>query len=161
MSIRSRVSALAALACAFAAGCAPLAWTEATSPTPAPPQAAAPPASLDALHAAHDWQNEPGPELAAAFAAGARRVLAPMSLGERAAALAEAGYACAASGAGDAAGAACARSFATRACQMDWEIAAAAEVTARFRRDCVGAARDWPEAVRSAIDDQLAPPPPN
>jgi hypothetical protein len=57
----------------------------------------------------------------------------------------------------------CSRSFATRACQMDWEISSTAEngmvddVDGSFRRDCVGTADDWPEPVVSEIDAQLAP----
>ena len=58
----------------------------------------------------------------------------------------------------------CTRSFATRECQMDWEISTTAdkgmtnEVTADFRRDCVGTDKDWPEPIVSDIDKQLAPP---
>jgi hypothetical protein len=57
----------------------------------------------------------------------------------------------------------CSRSFATRRCQMDWEISSTADkgmvtwVDGAFRRDCVGLADDWPDQVKSAIDDQLAP----
>ena len=57
----------------------------------------------------------------------------------------------------------CSRSFATRRCQMDWEISSTAEkgmvnwVDGAFTRDCVGVADDWPTEVKSAIDDQLAP----
>jgi hypothetical protein len=57
----------------------------------------------------------------------------------------------------------CTRSFATRACQMTWEIASTADkgrvkdVDGTFTRDCIGVANDWPEPVKSEIDDQLAP----
>ncbi len=57
----------------------------------------------------------------------------------------------------------CSRSFATRSCQMDWEISSTAEkgmvdeVDGSYRRDCVGLDDDWPDKVKSAIDDGLAP----
>jgi hypothetical protein len=62
----------------------------------------------------------------------------------------------------------CARSFATRACQMDWEVVITSDPVlpdsidssgGEFRRDCVGIDRDWPEPIKSAIDNQLAPGP--
>jgi hypothetical protein len=60
----------------------------------------------------------------------------------------------------------CSRSFATRACQFDWEVALTSDpgrpgkvetTETGFRRDCVNAADDWPVPVDSAIGDQLAP----
>jgi hypothetical protein len=46
---------------------------------------------------------------------------------------------------------------------MDWEISSTAdkgmttEADGAFRRDCVGMVDDWPDKVKSAIDDGLAP----
>jgi hypothetical protein len=57
----------------------------------------------------------------------------------------------------------CTKSFATRACQLDWSVdlaprnAVIDSVDTVFTRDCVGVDRDFPEEKRSAIDDQLAP----
>ena len=126
------------------------------------------PASLTDLETAHDWASEPGPDLNSAFEAGAKATLGPMTRAEAIKALTDAGFECIY---GEAHQdypdpmAMCSRSFATRACQMDWEIASTADkgrvddVTASFRRDCVGTADDWPDAVESAIDNQLAPAP--
>ncbi|MDP3739346.1 MAG: hypothetical protein Q8R02_18295 [Hyphomonadaceae bacterium] len=133
--------------------------------TPAP---TATPASLKDIEAAHDWANEPGPSLNGAFEAGAKAILGPMTRSDAITAINEAGFECTY---GEAHQdypdpmAVCTRSFATRACQMDWEIASTADkgkvedVTASFKRDCVGTADDWPDKVESAIDNQLAPGP--
>ena len=138
----------------------------ACSPAPAPQPEAAGPANLKALEAAHDWQNEPGDKLNADWIAGVKAVLGKMSRPDAIAAIEAAGFSCQY---GEAHQdypdpmAVCARSFATRACQMDWEISSTAdkgmvdEVGGSFRRDCVGTDQDWPDAVKSAIDDQLAP----
>jgi hypothetical protein len=155
-----RVALIAALALA---ACTPAAQT---ASAPAEPAAPVHPADLKALDAAHDWQNEPGERLNADFAAGAKAILGKMTRPDIIAAQNEAGFECTY---GEAHQdypdpmAVCTKSFATRACQFDWEIASTAdkgmvdEVTASFKRDCVGADQDWPDKVKSAIDDQLAP----
>jgi hypothetical protein len=153
-------------ALAFAA-CTPGSQT-ASGPAAAPDQPPAPalPANLLALEAAHDWQHEPGETLNADFGAGAAAILGKMSRPDAIKAINEAGFECIY---GEAHQdypdpmAVCTKSFATRACQLDWEIASTAdkgmveEVTASFKRDCVGLDDDWPDKVKSAIDDQLAP----
>lgn len=138
----------------------------ACSPAPAPQPEAAGPADLKALEAAHDWQNEPGDKLNADWIAGVKAALGKMSRPDAIAAIEAAAFSCQY---GEAHQdypdpmAVCARSFATRACQMDWEISSTAdkgivdEVDGSFRRDCVGTDQNWPDAVTSAIDDQLAP----
>lgn len=139
----------------------------ACSPAPAPPQReVAGPADLKALEAAHDWQNEPGEKLNADWNSGVKALLGKMSRPDAIAAIEAAGFSCIY---GEAHQdypdpmAVCSRSFATRACQMDWEISSTADkgmvldVDGSYRRDCVGTDQDWPNAVTSAIDDQLAP----
>jgi hypothetical protein len=118
------------------------------------------PATVADIASAHDWQNEPGASLNAGFQADMLRLLKGLAPESAAATLREAQYECEV---GDAT--ACNRSFATRACQMDWTVAfptnggAIRAVAANFRRDCVGRTGDWPEARNSAIDDQVAPAP--
>ncbi|RYZ11945.1 MAG: hypothetical protein EON61_09305 [Alphaproteobacteria bacterium] len=139
----------------------------ACSPAPAPPQPeVAGPVDLKALEAAHDWQNEPGEKLNADWNSGVKALLGKMSRLDAIAAIEEAGFSCIY---GEAHQdypdpmAVCSRSFATRACQMDWEISSTADkgmvldVDGSYRRDCVGTDQDWPDAVKSAIDEQLAP----
>lgn len=133
----------------------------ACSPAPAPE-----PADLKALEAAHDWQNEAGETLNADWNAGVEALLGKMSRPEIITAISDAGFECIY---GEAHQdypdpmAVCTRSFATRACQMDWEISSTAdkgivdEVDGAFKRDCVGTDRDWPDKVESATDEQLAP----
>jgi hypothetical protein len=147
--------------------CTPGAETASTPAEPAaPPAALAQPADLKALEAAHDWANEEGEKLNADFNTGAVAILGKMSRPDAIAAITTAGFECIY---GEAHQdypdpmAICTRSFATRACQMDWEIASTAdkgmvdEVAGSFRRDCVGTDQDWPDEVDSAIDNQLAP----
>jgi len=143
--------------------------------SPAPEQApVAPPAEADVpvaatlneLAAAHEWQHTPGEQLNAAWMAGAKAILGKLSRPAAMDAISEAGFSCIY---GEAHQdypdpmAVCTRSFATRACQMDWEISSTADkgmvdsVDGAFRRDCVGLDDDWPDKVKSAIDDQLAP----
>jgi hypothetical protein len=149
------------------AACTPGAETASTPAEPAPPATQpAQPADLKALDAAHDWQHEPGEMLDADFRAGAVAILGKMSRPDAIAAINEAGFECIY---GEAHQdypdpmAVCTKSFATRACQFDWEIASTAdkgmvdEVTTSFKRDCVGLDDDWPDKVKSAIDEQLAP----
>ena len=146
--------------------CSPTPAAEPTpEPTPAPPAAAAP-ADLKALEAAHDWQNEAGEKLNTDWDAGVKALLGKMSRQDAIGAIKGAGFECIYGEAHEdypEPAAQCTRSFATRACQMDWEIFSTAdkgmvdEVDGSFERDCVGTADDWPEPIKSAIDDQLAP----
>jgi hypothetical protein len=124
--------------------------------------------TLPALYQAHDWEREPGKQVELAFAEGAIAILKPMTRPDAIAALQQAGYQCIYGEASDDypdPAAQCTKSFATRACQMDWDITSTAEkgkvadVSVTFRRDCVGVDDDWPDKVRSPIDDQLAPAP--
>lgn len=156
---------LAVSACSPAAPPAP-------APTPEPaPVAAITPTDLKGLEAAHDWQHEPGESLNAAWVDGVKAIIGKLSRQDAIAAIETAGFSCIY---GEAHQdypdpmAVCSRSFATRACQMDWEISSTAdkgmvdESDGAFRRDCVGMDDDWPDKVKSAIDDQLAPAtPPN
>ena len=152
------------------AGLAMLAAACAPGPeTPAPGNAGA--KTLAEVENAHDWQHGPGEKLNADWNAGVQGILGKLSRPAAIAAIEEAGFACIY---GEAHQdypdpmAVCARSFATRSCQMDWEISSTADkgmvdsVDGSFRRDCVGVEDDWPDEIKSAIDDQLAPaqPPP-
>lgn len=146
----------------------------ACSPAPAPAQEPAPPAeaaaptvkTLKELEAAYEWQRTPGEKLNADWDAGVKAILAKLSRPDAIAAIEEAGFSCiygeAHADYPDPA-AQCTRSFATRACQMDWEIFSTAdkgmvtEVDGSYKRDCVGTDDDWPEKINSAIDEQLAP----
>lgn len=158
------IRAALGLALAFAA-CSP-APAPAPTPEPAPPAAAATPADLKALEAAYEWQHTPGEKLNTDWNAGVKAILAKMSRPDAIAAIEAAGFSCiygeAHADYPDPA-AQCTRSFATRACQMDWEIFSTAdkgmvnEVDGSFKRDCVGTDDDWPDKVNSAIDEQLAP----
>ncbi len=160
MKCHALIAALALCACQPATETAS-APAEDLQPTPT-----AQPADLKTLETAHDWANGPGEKLSADFNAGAVAILARMSRPDAIKAITEAGFECQY---GEAHPdypdpmAVCTRSFATRACQMDWEIASTAddgivdEVTGSFRRDCVGTDQDWPDKVSSPIDDQLAP----
>lgn len=126
------------------------------------------PDALEALHAGQDWQHGDGGSLDATYASAIEAQLSDLSRADAITALTGAGYECIYGEAHEdypEPAAQCTRSFATRACQMDWEVFSTAadgrvdEVSGSFRRDCVGVDKDWPEAVRSAIDDQLAPMP--
>ncbi len=138
-------------------------------PAPAPPAAAVgAPADLSTLEQAHDWQHAPGEALNTAWNEGVKALLGKMSRPDIIGAINAAGFECTYGEAHEDYPdpmAVCTRSFATRACQMDWEIASTAdkgmvnEVDGTFTRDCVGTADDWPEPIKSAIDDQLAPAP--
>jgi hypothetical protein len=123
------------------------------------------------LHVAHDWQHEDGAVLDKAMSRHADRLAKGASRAAAIAQLSEAGYACLYGEAHEdypEPAAVCARSFATRACQMDWEVVITSDPVlpdsidssgGEFRRDCVGMDRDWPEPIKSAIDNQLAPGP--
>ncbi|HVY88529.1 MAG TPA: hypothetical protein VG942_06650 [Hyphomonadaceae bacterium] len=132
------------------------------------PAKLAQPKTLADLYQAHDWQHEPGEKVEKEFAEAAMAILKPMTRADAITSLNAAGYECTYGEASDGypdPAAQCTRSFATRACQMDWEIFSTAdkgkvdEVTASFRRDCVGTEDDWPDKVNSPIDNQLAPAP--
>ncbi len=124
------------------------------------------PRTLADLQAAYDWQTLPGQQLNADWAAGVQGILGELSRPQAIAAIEAAGFRCMYGEAHETYPdpmAVCSRSFATRRCRMDWEISSAAErgmvawVDGAYRRDCVGLADDWPDQVKSAIDDQLAP----
>ncbi|MFN7178326.1 hypothetical protein [Hyphomonas sp.] len=129
------------------------------------------PKTIAEMHDLNDWQHQRGEKLYVALANDVSRIARRSGRAATLAQLGEAGYECQY---GEAHQdypepmAVCTRSFATRACQMDWEVtltsdperADSVETTGvDFRRDCVGTAADWPEPVESAIDSQLAPPP--
>jgi hypothetical protein len=124
------------------------------------------PATLGELDQAHDWANEPGDKLNLAWAEGAIHILRDKSRPDAIKAITDAGFECIYGEAHEDYPdpmAVCTKSFATRACQMDWEIASTADkgkvddVDASYKRDCVGTDKDWPDAVKSPIDDQLSP----
>jgi hypothetical protein len=124
------------------------------------------PETLDDLEAAHDWQYAPGERLNADWASGVQGILGALSRRQAIDAIEAAGFSCMYGEAHEDYPdpmAVCSRSFATRRCQMDWEISSTADrgmvnwVDGAFTRDCVGVEDDWPDEVKSAIDDQLAP----
>ncbi|MFN7178263.1 hypothetical protein [Hyphomonas sp.] len=129
------------------------------------------PATLDEFHASMDWQAGPGETLEADCANAVHTLLRPGGRAAALSALQAAGYECIYGEAHEdypEPAAQCTRSFATRACQFDWEVFVTSDparpdsvetTDSSFRRDCVGTADDWPDAMESAIDDQLAPPP--
>jgi hypothetical protein len=150
------------------AACSPEAGTGPEAP-PALAAELAAPANLKALEVAHDWQYGDGAKLNADWNAGVKAVLGKMSRPDAIGAITGAGFDCIYGEAHEDYPdpmAVCSRSFATRDCQMGWEIASTAdkgrvnEVDGMFTRDCVGIDRDWPDPIRSAIDDQLGPTPP-
>jgi len=154
------VFVLASAACSPASGPGPEAL-----PVPAAAELAAP-VNLKSLEAAHDWPDGDGASLNASWDAGVKALLSKMSRPDAIGAITGAGFECTYGEAHEdypEPMAVCGRSFATRACQMDWEIASTAdkgmvdEVDGIFTRDCVGVDRDWPEPKKSAIDGQLAP----
>lgn len=125
------------------------------------------PKTLTALQAAHDWQYGPGQQLNADWAAGVQGILGALPRDKAIATIKAAGFECIYGEAHENYPdpmAVCTRAFATRRCQMDWEIASTADngvvnwVDGEFRRDCVGLDDDWPDQVKSVIDDQVAPP---
>ena len=128
------------------------------------------PATLTEAASAHDWGNEPAAALDRAFARDVSRILAGASRSDAIGALNAAGYECI-YGEGHEdypePAAQCTRAFATRACQMNWEVFLTSvpdrpnrveTLEAGFARDCIGTDRDYPDPKVSAIDDQLAPP---
>jgi hypothetical protein len=155
------------IAAMFVLGLAACSPAQPPAPAPAPaPAAAIAPVDLKALEAAHDWQHEPGEKLNADWNAGVKALLGKLSRPAAIEAIEGAGFACMYGEAHEDYPdpmAVCSRSFATRSCQMDWEISSTAdkgmvqEADGTFKRDCVGLDDDWPDKVKSAIDDQLAP----
>ena len=149
-----------------ASACSP-AQPPASTPAPEPAPVALPtPTDLKALEAAHDWQHEPGEALNVAWVEGVKAVIGKLSRRAAIDAVEAAGFSCVYGEAHEDYPdpmAVCSRSFATRACQMDWEISSTADkgmttgADGAFRRDCVGMGDDWPDKVKSAIDDGLAP----
>lgn len=127
------------------------------------------PVNLADAAAKHDWGNEPGAKLGSAFQQDVKRALGKRTRTDALSQIQSAGYECTFGEAHDdypEPAAVCTRSFATRACQMDWEIMLTSDpkrpnsiedIGGDFRRDCVGVDRDFPEPIRSSIDDQLAP----
>jgi len=123
------------------------------------------------VHQQGDWQWAPGEALQAGLAAQVSRIGRDAGRAALIAELQEAGYECIYGEAHEdypEPAAQCTRSFATRACQFDWEVFVTSDAArpdsvetndTSFRRDCVGTGQDWPEVVKSAIDAQLAPPP--
>lgn len=121
------------------------------------------------VHQEGDWQWAAGEVLQAGLAEQVSRIGREAGRAALIAELQAAGYECTY---GEAhadypePAAQCTNSFATRACQFDWEVFVTSDPAVpdsvessdtSFRRDCVGTDGDWPEAVESAIDDQLAP----
>ena len=166
--IRFALTLATAATAATLAACSP---APTPTPAPAPTQVAAAPADLEALKAAHDWQYDPGEKLNADWNAGVVALLGKLSRPDAIGAIQAAGFECIyGEGSEDYPdpAAQCTRSFATRDCQMDWEIFSTAdkgmvkEVVGSFKRDCVLTDRDWPDKINSAIDEGLAPqtPPP-
>ncbi len=127
------------------------------------------PKTLSEIHDFNDWQHERGEKLYAALANDFSLIARKEGRAETLAQLDAAGYECTY---GEAHAdypepmAVCTRSFATRACQFDWEVSLTSDpekpdsvdsTDVDFRRDCVSTGGDWPEPIESAIDDQLAP----
>ncbi len=127
------------------------------------------PQTVTELHQWYDWQHERGEKLYGALANDFSRIARREGRAGAIAQLGEAGYECQYGEAHEdypEPMAVCTRSFATRACQFDWEVSLTSHprrpdsvesTGVDFRRDCVGTGGDWPEPVNSAIDDQLAP----
>ena len=146
------------------AGCSPAPpaadYKQAVDPAPVKSE------TLEALNQAHDWQYDPGEALNASWNDGVKAILGKLSRPDAIAAIQAAGFECIyGEGSEDYPdpAAQCTRSFATRDCQMDWEIFSTADkgvvqdVDGSFKRDCVLTDRDWPDKINSAIDEGLAP----
>ena len=127
------------------------------------------PQTILEMHQTNDWAHERGEKLYAALANDVSRIARKNGRAATLAQLGEAGYECQ-FGEGHEdypePAAVCTRSFATRACQFDWDVTVTSDpkrpdsiytTDVDFRRDCVSTGLDWPEPVVSAIDDGLAP----
>lgn len=127
------------------------------------------PQTIAEMHQAHEWQYETGEALYMALDHDSARIAEASGRAGTLSQLQAEGYECLY---GEAhpdypePAAVCARSFATRACQMNWEVTLTSDparpdsveaTEVAFRRDCVGETSDWPEPVISVIDSQLAP----
>lgn len=127
------------------------------------------PQTILEMHQTNDWAYDRGERLYAALANDVSRIARKNGRAATLEQLAEAGYTCEYGEAHEdypEPAAVCTRSFATRACQFDWEVTVTSApkradsiytTDVDFRRDCVNTGLDWPEPVRSAIDDGLAP----
>src|SRR5689334_18895891 len=110
------------------AACSPTA-TEAAPPADKA-AAAVTHANLKDLEAAYDWQHEPGEKSNSAWNDGVKAIIGKMARPDAMAAIEAAGFECMY---GEAHQdypdpmAVCTKSFATRACQMDWDISSTAE----------------------------------
>lgn len=124
--------------------------------------------TLSDLHHQTDWQWGDGAQVQADLARGFARTAAHAGRAKTLKQVQAAGYECIYGEAHETypePAAVCSRGFATRACQMDWELTLTSDpaqpnsvvtTDAAFRRDCAGTANDWPVPVVSRIDDQLA-----
>lgn len=129
------------------------------------PASDAAPVTLLDVHQSKDWANTPGAELDAAFTTDVNSSLRDQNRSDAILALGESGYECIYGEEHEAypePAAQCTRSFASRSCQFDWEMflttdpAVPGEVDTletSVRRDFVGTADDWPEPVKSAINN--------
>ena len=127
------------------------------------------PQTIGEMHQFHDWQHGRGVRLHAAMANDVSRIARKAGRAGTLAQLKAEGYECQYGEAHEdypEPAAVCARSFATRACQMDWEVTLTSDperadsvstTDVDFRRDCVSTGADWPEPVVSEINTQLAP----
>ncbi len=125
--------------------------------------------TISEMHQMHDWQDESGAQLSAALASDVSKIARRAGRAGTLSQLQAEGYECLYGEAHEdypEPAAVCSRSFATRACQMDWEVTLTSDperadsvdsTETAFRRDCVGTSTDWPEAFASQIDTQLAP----
>lgn len=122
--------------------------------------------SLSEIENASNWNLDDGDALAFRYQRDMRRLLVGRDIAGALGELRADGYECATGEAHEDHPdpmSKCKKSFATRACQLDWRVEVQAQeatvsaVETDFARDCVGDNRDYPEAKRSAIDDQLAP----
>lgn len=127
------------------------------------------PQTVREMHQIHDWQHDRGARLYAALANDVSRIARKAGRAGTLAQLQAEGYGCFYGEAHEdypEPAAVCSRSFATRACQMNWEVTLTSDperadsvdsTDVDFRRDCVGTEADWPEPVVSDIDTQLGP----
>lgn len=125
--------------------------------------------TIGEMHQIHDWQHDRGARLHAALVNDVSQIARKAGRAGTLSQLQAESYECLYGEAHEdypEPAAVCSRSFATRACQMDWEVTLTSDperadsvdsTDVGFRRDCVGTSTDWPEAFASQIDTQLAP----